>query len=196
MKHTVKITVETKKGTKQETRWSIVQEKPYPSLSIECGRAVWRNGGGIFGQYGSPAAGIGSKYYCNLLKADYSDATSEDNRKDYAGFNGNAGTITLRGRDLGETQVKLDIYPNTCNAGKEYYADIKVNSNDNPSTAERAFIEAQIVPELRAYITAHAAELKADAVNAIRQRVAAEIDETRRELVELEAEAMAAVSKL
>ena len=59
---TVTITLEPRKGEQITTTWGVHQVRPYPDLEGTGGSLRWRNGGGVFPEYGSPAKGIGNEY--------------------------------------------------------------------------------------------------------------------------------------
>jgi hypothetical protein len=179
------IKISTKKGHTQETTWHIIQAHPYPDIE-KAGSWRWRNAGGMFDAYNQPATGLEEKYYCNLLRSDFSEVF--DNRKDYAGYEGNPGSIVLRGQDLGEMNVTVN--------NSNRYNEIKVNGFDSPTSGVRAWIEEAIIPGLLKAIEEHKAELKAEAVEAVRQRIIENVKEARSEIDKLELEALEAVKKL
>jgi hypothetical protein len=186
---TLKLTASTKKGETQNLRFLIQQDIPYPDIAGDCGRLAWRNAGGLFGQYGSPARGIGENYICSLLADTAPDVVPDDyNRTILAGYADyhdqtkiNGGTFKLRGRDLGEMTIKFE--------GNPDYQNIKVHGFDAPSTGERAAIAEFIVPALRQFITDNRAELKAEAVANIKARFSAELEDARIALKVLEDQA-------
>jgi hypothetical protein len=190
---TIKMTVSTKKGEYQALRFLVVQEIPYPDIASDGGRISWRNFGGLFDQYGRKADGIGSNYYCYLLADTAPDIVPDDyNRTLFAGYTDyhdqtkvNGGTFKFRGKDLGEMSIHFGNNPD--------YPDIKLNGFNAPTSSERDAIRALICPELRQFITENRVDLKAEAVDKIKNRFAAELRETRESLNALEAQAAKAV---
>lgn len=195
--HITSFHISTKKGDDQTLRFLIVQEIPYPDIGSECGEARWRNGGGLFRQYGRPAEGIGTNYICHLLAPG--DVPEDYNRNHFAGFTPYAGygkpalpplpgTMKLRGRDLGEMTIKLESNPD--------WPDIKVCGNESPSRSERDAIKTLVVPHLQKYISEHAAELRAEAVAKITANMVQRIADARKRLDVLEKEADEAIALL
>ena len=192
---TVKITVETKKGESKETTWGVWQNTPCPDIEGHSGRLQWRNGGGVFGEYGRPAAGLGASFSAVLLRDGYTEETAEGNRADYAGFvpyqktEETPGAIVYRGRSLGETSA--EIQPGT-------FAEVlfRVRGYDRATGAEAAFLAAQVAPVLLAFAKDNARDLKADAITELCTRMAARVKETRESLDKCEAEACAAIAAL
>lgn len=192
---TTQLSVSTKKGEAQSLRFMIVQEIPYPDIDGTGSRLQWRNGGAFFPKYGAKFDGIGSRYHCYLLAAECENPPEDWNRSHLAGYADyddktkvNGGTMTLRGKDLGEMSVYFGNNPG--------WPEIKVRGFDNPSTAEREVIEAQIVPGLLQFIAGNKAALYADACGRLRARIEKELSEARAELDTLEREANTAIAKL
>lgn len=190
MNMTVKVTIETKKGQTQNTQWGVWQERPFPDIE-KGGRFKWRNGEGLFPNFNGPAQGIGRNYTAVLLRSDLTKR--ENNRKDYAGYQEdrntpeNPGCIVYRGKSLGETSIKIDSHG---------YATIRTRYGSYPDTTtagEREFVKAAVVPGLIAFIEANRAELKAEAIAAIRETVKRNLADARQDIDELEAEAEAAI---
>jgi hypothetical protein len=187
-----KITVETKKGTTQETTWKITQCHPYPDID----RGNWRNADQFFPKWqgnaiGMKAEGIAAIYHCTLLRSDLTKETG--NRTDYAGFvpyeygktnPANPGTIVFRGKDLGEMDITFNPYGN--NNG---YIDI----GKGRTASEREFIEEQIIPGLKAAIDADKAELRQEALDGLEKHIAERITAMRADADKLEQEAAAAL---
>jgi hypothetical protein len=191
MKMKAKITVETKKGVTHETTWKITQSHPYPDIE----RGQWRNGDGFFPTWRGGmsngemvADGIGLKFYCALLRSDL--VKEEGNRADHAGYTpyyysktlpANPGTITFRGRDLGEMEFTIDL--------NSQYVNMQGRTD-----GEREFIAAQIVPALRAAIEANKVELRAAALSGLESSLAERIAAMRADADKLEKEAAAALA--
>jgi hypothetical protein len=181
-----KITVEAKKGTTQETTWKITQGHPYPDID----RSSWRNGEGLFPEWqGSMsggamvAQGMPTRYHVALLRSDLT--TEANDRTDYAGFTHgkygepqttNPGTITYRGKDLGEMTFTIE-------ASNPY-----INMRDR-TPSEREFIEAQIIPGLKAAIEANKHALRQEALNELETQLAERIATMRADADKLEKEA-------
>ena len=181
---TARIKVSTKKGQTQSTAWRIIQAHPYPDIE-KAGSWRWRNCEGLFDSYQHPAAGLGNNYYCQLLRSD-KPADGRD-RTSFAGYDGNPGTIVLRGVDLGE--MRIDVHGNG-------YNKISVRGFNSPTSGEAAFITAAIIPCLLAAIAESKAELKAEAVEAVRVCIVEHVKEARAAIDKLEVEALNAVKKL
>lgn len=198
--HTINVT--TKKGEVQLSRWLVAQSHPYPDAEGFSGSIRWRNGGGLFPEYGKPAAGIGQHYRCFLVIPE-GEIPDNYTREQFAGYvpyasygqppkPANPGTITLRGRDLGEMVVEIKIgdgWPSD-------WVDIKVRGNDNPTQQEREMIKREIVPHLREYIERNAAELHAVAVKRIAAQMAEQVARIRASAAELEKQASEAIARL
>lgn len=191
MHRTVKITITTKKGTTQETQWLVWQERPYPDIE-KGGSWKWRNADALFGNFNGPAQGIGRNYKACLLRSDIDKTGIKGDRTDYAGFTpyretvANPGSIVLFGKDLGETEITIE--PN--------YARIRTRNDKYPNDTlprERDFIEASILPGIKAFIEANRDALHADAVSEMRAYMAERITEAREAINKLEAEAEAAI---
>lgn len=201
--HIAEITVSTKKGHSQLTRWIVTQDRPYPSLHASYG-IEWQNAEGLFPRYNQPQTpSIGTTYRCSLLRSDIDLDNMTGTRTDYAGYDSGSkwdadgrarlpnpapGIIELRGRSLGELSVKFDRNPD--------WPEIRQNISDVPSSGERDWIMANVIPHLRAYIAANAASLKAQAVEALKDYVSSSIDKARRELDEAAAKMNAVIAKL
>ena len=181
---TATIKISTKKGQTQETKWIIAQAHPYPDIE-KAGSWRWRNADELFDTYQHPAAGLGNNYYCELLRSDI-PADGHD-RKSFAGFDGNPGTITLRGVNLGEMRVDVN---------ENGYNKISVRGFETTTPGEKAFITAAIIPGLLAAIEESKAELKAEAVEAVRACIVEHVRDARAEIDKLEAEALGAIKKL
>lgn len=164
-------TVTTKKNTTTETKWDIVQERPY--YCVERNNWSGRNDEAIRRKI----------YKCNLLRSDME--TNFDNRKDFAGYEGNPGTITFRGNDLGEMSVILE--KNRYNNEYSWDATICVRGYGNRATdSERAFVKAEIVPMLAKFIEANASELLQNAKQDYEKGLKKEIEYHREQLAKLE----------
>jgi len=187
--------ISTKKGESQTVRFLVSQEHPWPDFHSTGSSIQWRNTGGLFPAYQQPAVGLGSRYYCYLTVPGI-EIPEGWNRTHLAGFTHrpgpygspyvtNPGTITLRGKDLGEMTVYFGNNPE--------WPDIKVRGHDAPSSSERDFIKAQIVPALRDFITANKDELKQEAIAAVKAAFAKSIKAARSELDAMEKQVETAV---
>lgn len=195
---TTSFTISAKKGDEQLTRWLIVQEIPYPCIyatSGSSGSFRWENGGGLF-RYGRPAEGIGSKYYCHLLRSDIDVFSIPDNynRTVFAGYmdydtNSVApGAVMLRGQSMGELTVRFEENPD--------WPRIAVRCTDSPSTGERKFITDQIVPKLKAAIALYKRALYGEAVEKLSAHIQKNINAARASIDKLQEEALAALKNL
>jgi len=108
-------------------------------------------------------------------------------RKSFAGYENNPGTIVYRGRDMGETSIVIN---------SNGYNEIKVTGFNAPTPGERDFITVAIIPGLLKAIKENKRELKAEAVEAVKNRIIEHVKEARAEIDKLEAEALEAVKKL
>lgn len=191
-KHIAEITVSTKKGHSQLTRWLITQDRPHPSLHAIYG-IDWQNAEGLFPRYNQPQIPtIGTTYRCSLLRSDIDLGNLTGNRNDCAGYAPDKvphpGCIELRGRSLGELDIKFDRNPE--------WPEIRQDVSGTPSHGEREWVMANIIPQLRAYIAANAESLKAEAVESLKAYVAASIAKARKELDEAEAKMNQTIAKL
>jgi hypothetical protein len=173
--------ISTKKGESQPTRWLIVQDHPHPDLEMVCVKPRWRNAEGLFPSYNRPATGIGKRFTCYLLSTTAPESLGADyNRTHFAGFvidlrkdpTPNPGAIVLRGKSLGETQIRL-----TIERGSFRDPDIRVNNGcAYPSRAEREVLAPLIIPPLQAAIMDNLDFLQAAAVTATRARMHKELE--------------------
>lgn len=182
------ITISTKKGEQQITRWLIEQDHPFPCINLTGGlRTEWENAGGLVGRYGKKPEGIGTSYRCHLL-AEGVTPPKDWNRTHLAGFKHqprgyntpevtNPGTIVYRGRDMGELEIRIDPF-----RGFGYNFGSK-----GMTRTEHDMLMEQVVPHLKAFITEHRATLKAAAVATIRKRLESEIVEAEQKIATLKA---------
>lgn len=173
-----KFNISTKKGEIQTVRFLIQQCHPFPSIGGQGGSFKWENCGGLLAAYQSPASGIGRDFSCCLLAGGLAVPPTDWNRTHLAGYGGNGGTITLRGKDIGELSVKISL--------ADYFPRINVRGFDKPSDCEREFIRAQIVPELEEFIRSNLDDLKAEAVGKIKAEFAKQLADTRQTLDAME----------
>lgn len=177
------ISINTKKGETQKLRFLVVQEIPFPDIEGACGSIRWRNFGGLFPQYGSKATGLGSKFYCYLLAPG--DVPEDYSRRHFAGYEGNPGTMTFRGKDLGEMTIHFDNNPT--------WQDIKVRGFDRATGSEREAITELVIPQLKAFIDANKAALREEAIAKCKANFTGRISELRKQIGVLETEAANAV---
>ena len=187
------ITISTKKGEQQITRWLIEQDAPIPHINLTGGLcAGWENAGGLIGRYGNKPEGIGTSYRCHLL-AEGVTPPKNWNRTHLAGFKHqpggyntqevtNPGTIIYRGRDMGELDIMID-------PSRAFDVTFKNYNGVNGALTrtEHDMLMEQVVPHLKAFITEHRATLKAAAVATIRERLESEIVETEQKIATLKA---------
>jgi len=185
------ITISTKKGEQQITRWLIEQDAPIPRINLTGGlRAEWENAGGLIGRYGKKPEGIGTSYRCHLL-AEGVTPPKNWNRTHLAGFKHqpggyntqevtNRGTIIYRGRDMGELDIMID-------PSRAFDVTFKTYNGFNGALTRTGhdMLMEQVVPHLKAFITEHRATLKAAAVATIRERLESEIVETEQKIAAL-----------
>lgn len=171
------------------TLWGISQERPYPDIADL--RNGWRNSGGIFRSYSSPATGLSRNYRAVLLRPDLEPSKATGTRRDHAGYDGNPGTLTLRGRDLGEILIDIELRGPARHL--PVYARIRVRGFEDPTPGENAWIQAEIIPALVAFIGEHEADLKAEAVAGTLEYMRGQIARVRETIAELEAQIETAV---
>lgn len=192
---TTKMLISTKKGEAQALRWGVVQDHPWPDITMDGCRAHWRNFGGLFTRFGQPAAGIGNDYYAYLLSPE-ADVSKGYDRSHYAGYvkynpqtdeerKPTPGTIVFRGRDLGETSIHFEGQGCNLRPGGLPWCSIRVNYTEVASNSERELFEKQIIPPLWTFITANKAQLKAEAVAAIKNQFAAKLKEMQEQVIAL-----------
>lgn len=193
---TTQTTITTAKSREQVTTWGIWQDRPYPSIDGGGYRARWSNCGGVFPEYGNPAKGLEAKFSAVLLREGYTPETATGNRNDYAGFvpcretEAIPGAIMFRGRSLGEVSAEIDTRPHGCGVWW------KVRGGETPTETEKALLREQVEPVLVAAVDEHAAELRREAVEGIRETCKNAIAEARKALDTLEQEAQAAIAAL
>ncbi len=188
---TTRITVNTKKDTKQDTTWAVTQDRPYPS--IKGGFSMrWGNAGGLLPQYGHPAEGLGTSYTATLLRADFTPETAQNNRNDSAGYDGNPGLV-YRGRDMGE--VTAEIKPSG-HSETGWWVSFRTGWGSSLTATESALMNDQVAPRLVEYVLNHADELKADAIADIEARVAEQIVDARTDIGRLEREMEQAINAI
>lgn len=201
--HICTITVSAKKGDIQTARFHIQRETPWPSLSGNAGRIEWTNDGNIFPSWRNnhKPSGIPDSYYCYLMRSNLAEGEQlEGNRKDHAGYTyqssysgpevKNPGSLVYRGREIGETTIRIEM------RGVNQWNGSPYIHCDAVSGSESDWFEAQVYPQLLAYIEANKASLYDEALAKLRQHVADEIAESRRELDAAEKQMLEAISKL
>ena len=195
---TLQIEVETKKGCKMLTTWGIWQLHPYPDIEGHSGSFKWRNGGGLFGQFGNPPTGLANEYQAVLLREGWTPETAQDNRKDHAGFEWNdygqpkqtlPGCIIFRGKSLGEmfAEIRID---------RDDYVSFRVRGSDYATESELAFLKEQIAPSLLAFVRGNTIPLKVEAVQKIKAQFASKVFDVRESINILENEASAVLARL
>lgn len=98
----------------------------------------------------------------------------------------NPGTITLRGRDLGELSAHI--------SGD--WITYRTDAHRDPSPGEKKWLDSHLTPALKSYIQEHRASLYADAYAATLASIADALRNARAELDKLEEEARAQSAKL
>lgn len=198
--HIAEITISTKKGHTQQTRWLVSQSRPFPDME----RGAWRNAGGLLPKYGKTGKPtIGTEYRCHLLRSDYDQEKATGNRNDFAGFSPGLvykdgervlqpelpGCIELRGKSLGEMSVTFGNNPE--------WPDIQVRGYGNhPTPSERAWIEAEIIPALRRFIESNAESLKAQAVEELKNDIKSRLTSYRADIDRMEKQMSEAIALL
>ena len=181
-KHIITIEISTKKGHAQKTQWEIWRDRVYPCIKGHSSSLLhWDNTEKLFPRYGSEASGLAPTYSAILLADNYTPEGAKENRQDYAGYEGNGGTITLRGLDLGETGAEIRAASPHCGA----YISYKVRGYGETTEGERKFLDAQVSPVILAYVQKHAKSLKAECVAIIKARFKSELKEARARLAHL-----------
>jgi len=184
---TTQFNISTKKGETQTLRFVVTQEIPFPDIEGNGSGLRWRNFGGLFKNYNGEVKGIGSNYICHLLAPG--DVPEDYNRTHFAGYADyhdktkvNGGTMTVRGRDLGEMTIHFE--------DREHWNSetIKVNGYNSPSNGERQVIAQLVLPPLREFIAANKAALREEAIAKIKARFAEQIKATRSHVDALEAQ--------
>lgn len=190
--HIAIITVSPRKGESVRTQWELYRERPFPSIDGgSCFR--WRNGGGVFPEFGNPGGQIKDEYSAFLLRDGFVEGEREHTRHDYAGYDGAPGTLTLRGRDLGEMSLKVNLW------GREhsgFNCMPRVRGFDIPSPGESDWIRESILPGILDYIRANRADLYREAVDGIADTLAERVEHMRQAAAELETGAAEAVARL
>ncbi len=183
---TLTLSISTKKGESQSLRFLVVQSRPYPRIGSHGSVLEWENHDGIFPRFSEAARGIGETFDCYLLSSNApAEIPADFNRKVFAGFTeykgttASPGTMKLRGADLGEMTIRFEVNPN--------HPRIFVRGFESPSAGERKAIYALLVPKLLEFIQSNKADLKADAVELILERMRDEVATKRAELEKLEA---------
>ena len=194
---TLQIEVETKKGCKMLTTWGVWQSHPYPDIEGHSGSFKWRNGGGLFGQFGNPPTGLANEYQAVLLREGWTPETAQNNRNDYAGFEWNdygqpkqtlPGCIIFRGKSLGEMSAEI--------RADDAYVSFRVHECDYATESERAFLKEQITPSLLAFVRDNTVPLKVEVVQKITARFVSEIVDARKCIDILENEAGQVLTRL
>jgi hypothetical protein len=175
-----KLTVQTKKDTTQHTTWRVLQLHPWPHIAQ----------GYYWDMRGQK---LKTEYEARLLRNDV-PLPANDDRNDLAGFTPyrsttpNPGTITLRGRDLGEMELTICIYPDGDTGATRHSTLMRVRGNEHPTDAERAWIEDQIVTPLLDTIADDLDTLRTEAIDATRKLFNGQIAYARESLTRLESE--------
>ena len=187
--HIKRITIETKKNTTVDTQWLVWQERPYPTITGG-GWLRWQGAEGLLPEYGRPATGLPGSYKACLLRLDFAPENAKGNRIDYAGYNENHDSqpnpsIVYRGREMGEVEAQIKI--DKCYIGG-YSVWFKGGYGNALTAGERDLLKVQVAQHLMDYVTDHADELKAEAIESIRKGVTGHIARLRTDLQIMEAE--------
>lgn len=205
--HIAQIDISTKKGHHQATRWLLSQSRPCPDLTAQGSFLQWRNAGGVIPCRSCEKPELPRSYSAYLLRSDYSPDAHTGSREDFAGFEPalkydpqtglrvktpeNPGIITLRGQSLGE--VMLELTPGAMFGPR---VEIKVRGFAAPTSSERAWINAHIVPGLLSYIEQHADQMHAETLADLRAHVRQRVSNARSQLDDLEKQALSCVEHL
>lgn len=182
----INIQFSTKKGETQTARFGIEQEIPFPSIGGHSYSLKWENFGGLFREYGRDPEGIGRIFKCYLLVPDV-EIPEDYNRTVFAGFveypkdknTPKPGTIKIRGNDLGETTVSINLDSN--------YSTVSVREyNGRPTESEKKVFDSLIIPKLREFIEQNEKEIRENSIKKIKTRMRDVIEEARKGLIELE----------
>lgn len=157
-KHIVNITVPQSGGQSLTTKWGIT-----PTFGIPC---IYAQGGTTPSIQGIPSDRHSLEVYVYLLRNDIPvEEIHNEGRLGLAGFNGNPGTIKVRGQDLGEIW------------GSTNYWGITSYSPTHPRTftnGEVHWLRDHVTPTLKDYFTKHKKALWNDArkawINSIKFR--------------------------
>lgn len=183
--HIASFPIQPKKGETQHLRFLIQQEIPYPDTEGFGGRIQWRNTGGLLPKHGAPATGLENSYRC-LLLPDSGTPPATFNRTHLAGYENNPGTLTIRGKNLGEVTITIgDIWQTTRVCGFE---------KTTPSE-EKVFAE-WIYPPLREYIQEKKKSLHEDAVRRVEKNFEEKLTQLQSSLEELRRESQKALCRL
>lgn len=178
-------TISTKKGDSQTLRWLVLRDTPLPDIHCQCGSLDWRNGDTLFNSYGRKATGIPEVYECHLLTPDGMPTEENWCRTMHASYEGRPGGIVFRGKTLGQTEIWFrgvnDEFP-TIHIGRSY-----------PGKAEADLFREQIIPTLRLFIRENRGALKASAERRLANRFTQQIEDKRKELIQLREKADAAL---
>lgn len=189
MKHFT-LEIEIKKGVSVTTKWGVFQDAPYPSLTMHGSSLQWQNAGGLLPSYGNPATGLADDYTAVLLVPDYDPATEKNNRLDYAGYDGNPGTFSIRGVDQGETIINIE-------RPESERPFVKHVSYLNQRTdGEKKFYKEKVVPAIVAFIKENKAALKQDAVDRVKASVAEQVNRVKESLPVVEREILNALKEV
>ena len=185
-RHIAAVTVTTKKGEEQRTRWLIWLDRVYPCIKgHSAGGLNWENTESLFPRYGSEARGLALRYSAAMLRSDYDEESAQDNRLDYAGADGAPGSLVIRGEDLGELSAEIIGASGTCGG----YVSYRARGYNSPTPGEKNLLQEQVTPALLAYVKANARSLKAEAVAVVKAHFAEELREARERLNWLKVEA-------
>lgn len=173
------IEITLKKGATIKTRWLVERVRPFPDLD-RAYALEWRNHGGTLPQYGS-TQGHPERYRAAMLADGGTPPAENWDRTHLAGFDGNPGSFTFRGNDLGEVSAE-DI-----NLEHPEWDTFKVRGYNAPTPGEHEFLRAQVSPALHAFIRANRDGLRDAAADALRRCMEGRISRARAQLAELEA---------
>lgn len=184
---TVKTELTPKQGVTENATFGITQSRPYPRLDS---RIEWANDDRVlFRSYGSDPTGLAEKYHVSLLTPE--GPWNADTRGSHAGFDGNPGSLTYRGHDLGELTAEVS----RCH-GDGWWFQWRVDGQYPGSQSVRDYLTKQVEPAITKAIEDGADTLKQDAIRSIKAHMAQTIKEAREAIDEAAKQADEALAQL
>lgn len=169
-------TLNIKRGEVAIATWLIEQVRPFPCIRSTCGSLEWSHFDGIYGHHGRPAEGLGNSYRAMLL-APGINPPKDWNRTHLAGYEGNGGTFSIRGRDMGEISIEYGF--------GEFDHRVRVRGFEKPTPGEYEFLKSKVIPGIKSYTKTFAEDLREYARNAVIERMQLCCDGAIQEIEEL-----------
>lgn len=155
---TIATEIPLKKNVSVSVNWTIAQDCPHPDMAAEYGRLAWRNFDGLLKQYGNPARGLGHSYSVCM------DSKSEP--------------FQFRNNDLGKIRANITITQwGSCTWS--------VRGNESPKDSEQVLLDTYVKPAIMKAIKEHEEELKADAIQRLKDHIVYQVNDTRKALEKL-----------